>query len=130
MKKLLILIFLSFQFCPILFAQQSTLSGKIIYGKDNSPIIGATIKIKNTVRGTISDINGQFEIKSTLPVTLVVSYVGLKSLEFIVDNNNKIAIQMGENKTKIVKEKNEAASYSKNIINENKSIETENWEQV
>ncbi len=52
---------------------------------DNEPIIGATIIEKgNPGNGTITDINGQFNISVNPGATLIISYIGYKSQEVIV----------------------------------------------
>ena len=119
--------FISFQFCTVIFAQLSTLSGKIIDAKDNSPIIGATVKIKDSGLGTISDMNGQFVIKSSLPVTLVISYVGFKTQEVRVNNREYFSVLLEEKSLKVSRNKS-VVEPSPEIISdriEKKSIGTE-----
>lgn len=53
--------------------------------KDNisgEPLIGATIQIKGTNTGSVSDIDGNFSIdyKGSFPVTLIIRYMGYDSL--------------------------------------------------
>ena len=58
-----------------------TISG-VVYG-DGEPLIGATIAIKGTSKGTITDIDGKFEL-SGIPddaEMLVISYTGYTPLE-------------------------------------------------
>lgn len=58
-----------------------TISG-VVYG-DGEPLIGATIAIKGTSKGTITDIDGKFEL-SGIPEDaemLVVSYTGYAPME-------------------------------------------------
>lgn len=59
------------------------ISGIVIYAEDNEPIPGASVLVKDTKLGTVTDINGEFRI-SKLPEhanTLVISFVGAKTKE-------------------------------------------------
>jgi TonB-linked SusC/RagA family outer membrane protein len=61
---------------------QISYSGKVIVADSGEPIIGATIRLKNSSTGTISDVNGRFQISiAGSQKMLVISYVGMKSLE-------------------------------------------------
>jgi TonB-linked SusC/RagA family outer membrane protein len=61
---------------------QSSISGKVISAENGEEIVGATVMVKGTTTGTITNVNGNFTV--SLPgtnKTLVVSYVGMKTLE-------------------------------------------------
>ena len=62
-------------------AQNATISGKISDGKNGEEIIGATIRVKGTAYGAISDVNGNYLIKGIKPATydIEVSYAGYKA---------------------------------------------------
>ena len=62
-----------------------------IVDPDNESIVGASIFWKNTPKGVISDINGNFEIeRSTHRETLIVNYIGFVpySEKISADRNN------------------------------------------
>jgi hypothetical protein len=64
------------------------ITGKIL-AEDGNPLPGATVLIKGTTQGTVSDINGNFKLE--VPVensVLVVSFVGYLSEEIPVENDN------------------------------------------
>lgn len=64
---------------------------------DQSPIIGATILIKGTEKGVITDLDGRFKIRSNnLPVTIVVSYIGYLSQEIVVSNDKPLDIVLSQ----------------------------------
>ncbi|MDR0866237.1 MAG: SusC/RagA family TonB-linked outer membrane protein [Candidatus Symbiothrix sp.] len=69
----------------VAFAQgNTTIQGKVIDEFDNESIIGASITLKNAKAnsGTVTDVNGEFSLNvSSLPVTIVVSYVGYRPEE-------------------------------------------------
>lgn len=51
-------------------AQERTISGIVISGDDNEPIVGATVMVVGTTIGTTTDIDGRFTIKHTPPPML------------------------------------------------------------
>jgi TonB-dependent starch-binding outer membrane protein SusC len=65
------------------WAQQGTaVSGTIISGEDNSALPMATVQVKGTNQGTVSDINGKYYLQNVpAGATLVFSYVGMVSQE-------------------------------------------------
>lgn len=73
-------------------AGYKTITGKVIDIDDGSPIPGASIFISGTTKGVITDLNGNFSIDIPVDkdVTLIASFVGMKTLEFspeqFVDN--------------------------------------------
>ena len=68
---------------------QSKLDGTVIDDITNQPIIGASINIKGTTHGVVTDAEGKFYFQTgqKLPYTLIVTYIGYKKLEIIVDKN-------------------------------------------
>jgi TonB-linked SusC/RagA family outer membrane protein len=76
---------------------QSKLEGKVIDAITKEPIIGASVNIKGTTHGVITDTEGQFHFQTgqKLPYTLIVSYMGYKKTE-IVANGNSITINLTE----------------------------------
>lgn len=77
---------------------QTTLSGNV---KDDTgePLIGVNVLVKGTVLGTITDVQGNFNlsVQSTPPFTLVISYVGYEPQEFEVSaSTTSVDITMSE----------------------------------
>lgn len=79
--------------------QQATKKIKgVVTDKKGEPIIGANIKEKGTTsNGTITDINGNFNLNVGDKSTLIVSYIGYESKEIPVGNQTSFAIQLSEN---------------------------------
>lgn len=76
-------IFLTMFLCchAVLFAQNRTVTGTV-KESDGEPIIGASVVLKGTNIGTVTDIDGNFKL--SVPAngkTLLISYLGMKSLE-------------------------------------------------
>lgn len=67
--------------------QRETVSGVIIDASTQETIVGASIMLKGSSQGTVTDIDGKFSLSvSKLPVTLVVSYVGYQKKEVKVSS--------------------------------------------
>jgi len=79
--------------CGDAFAQKITVKGHV---EDSSggEIIGATIRIVGTTAGTITDLDGNFEIEADLKDSLAVSYIGYT--ETIVRPNASLRIILQE----------------------------------
>src|SRR5690606_22221106 len=78
-------------------AQQIQVSGQITDGQ--TPISGASIIIKHTVKGTISDFDGRFELNAEKKDTLLISYLGYKPMELAVGNQRTIDVVLQEDAT-------------------------------
>jgi iron complex outermembrane recepter protein len=88
--KLPFLIIIFTLFTIPLFAQKPLISGKIIRAESNEVLIGANVSVKGTTRGTITDANGRFQIRSTInvgEVILVVKFIGFKDQEKTIKLN-------------------------------------------
>lgn len=76
-------------------AQQSlTVNGIILSADDNEPIIGASVLVVGTNRGTITDIDGKFSIPNvTSGSELKISYVGMASQVVKAAANLRISLK-------------------------------------
>lgn len=63
------------------YAQDIKISGTVISGADNYPIIGANILVKGTTIGTITDVDGNFSFEAPKGSTLIISYIGYQQQE-------------------------------------------------
>ena len=64
-------------------AQANKVSG-VIRDAQGEPLIGATVKVKGTNRGTATDVDGKYSINANRGDVLVISYVGSKPMEVTV----------------------------------------------
>ena len=53
-----------------------TVKGTVISGSDNEPLIGASVMVKGTKNGAVTDLDGNFAISAKNGQTLEVSYLG------------------------------------------------------
>ncbi|WP_294633601.1 TonB family protein [uncultured Bacteroides sp.] len=65
----------------------------IVQDKEGEPVIGATVLIEGTSRGTVTDRDGRFVIPAEKKAKLVVSYVNMKSAKVKVAPKMTIALQ-------------------------------------
>lgn len=62
-------------------AQKTVVSGTVFDATDKSPLIGATVIVKGTNSGAVTDIDGKYRIETEKGKRLVFNYVGYKSQE-------------------------------------------------
>ncbi len=76
MRKLkLLLTFLLIMFVQISYGQ--TIKGKVVDADTKEPIIGASVYLKGTTYGTMTDLDGNFSFDvPAQPATLVISFLG------------------------------------------------------
>ena len=96
MKKKNVLMWLFFLLFGIatMNAQQYTLTGSV-FDEVGDPIIGATIMVEGTSRGTATDLDGNFTINVSEGETLKISYVGYigQTINIKGQNNLQISLQ-------------------------------------
>ncbi|MDL2245808.1 TonB-dependent receptor [Parabacteroides sp. OttesenSCG-928-J18] len=80
MKHKLILFLLLLCSMQYVVAQSIRVTGTI-QDEDGEPVIGATVQVKGTSQGTISDYDGNFAMEAPQNATLLISYVGMASQE-------------------------------------------------
>ncbi len=101
--RIRIILFLSLLSCiSTVYAQNKSVTG-VIKDEDGEPVIGASILVKGTKIGTITDVNGNFHL--TVPSdakTLVISYVGMKTLEVPISDKTMNIVM--EYETKVLNE--------------------------
>jgi len=69
-------------------AQEIILKGNVKDKNTKEALIGANVQIKGTNFGSVTDMDGKFEIKAdiALPLTLEISYLGFATQEIAVSN--------------------------------------------
>jgi TonB-dependent starch-binding outer membrane protein SusC len=85
-------LFLAFAAGTVAYAQELTLTGKVTDAADGSTIPGATIVVKNTTTGTVTDIDGKYSLKVKSGDVIVISYVGYTTQEITVTNQKTLDI--------------------------------------
>jgi len=80
-----------------IFGQNNEIIKGIVTDVSGMPIIGASVYIKGTKSGTITDEKGVFSIKASVPTVLTLSYLGYVSKDVEVKNLKPLKIMMYEN---------------------------------
>lgn len=77
-------------------AQNKTVGGTVV-DDSGMPIIGASVVVKGTTNGTITDLDGNFTL-TNVPAngTIEVSYVGYQTQDIAVAGKNRIAVTLKE----------------------------------
>lgn len=73
--------------------QVGSIKGTVV-DSNGEPIIGATIQVKGTSIGAISDIEGNFTLNNASEGTLIVSYIGYKTQEIPLKGRTTVRIVM------------------------------------
>lgn len=77
--------------CVQVNAQQIEVGGTVVDSRGET-IIGATIKEKGSAQGTVSNAEGHFSLKTRQGATLVVSYIGMKTIEAKAVNGMRVVL--------------------------------------
>lgn len=91
-RKALLLVFSLF-FAVHLYSQQ-TITGTVKDADDGSPLPGATVVIKGTTTGTVTNYIGEFELTASSGDVLLISFVGYESQEFVIDGQTNLDVQL------------------------------------
>ncbi len=78
---------------------QVQVSGTVVSSEDNEPIIGASVKVKGTALGTITNLDGEFHLSVSSNAHLVVSYIGMKTQEVAVKTGKMRIVLHPDNQT-------------------------------
>ncbi|MDF1559786.1 MAG: TonB-dependent receptor [Bacteroidales bacterium] len=77
------------------FSQNITVRGTVTDAATEEAMIGVNVVIKGTIRGVVTDINGQFTMSDCPPdAVLVFSYVGYEPLEIPVQGRTSLSAAM------------------------------------
>ena len=77
-------------------AQNKRVTGHVTSEEDGQPVIGASILVKGTTMGTITDVDGNFTL-SNVPQTakiIQVSYIGMQTLEVGIKSTMNIQLKV------------------------------------
>lgn len=94
-KRVLISLLNLFLGVIMAMAQVTQITGVVISEEDNEPVIGASVLVKGTATGAITDVNGEFVIDN-VPASaksLVISFVGMQTREVAIRPRVKVVLQ-------------------------------------
>lgn len=130
MNKIRLLVFTLLACCGnVLYAQNSTISGQVVDQNDD-PIPGATITVKGSNLGTVTDLDGNWTLSAPEAATIVVSFVGMTTQEIEVGTRSVVDVTLEEDAKKLnevvvtafgIEQERKALSYSAQKV-ENKIV--------
>ena len=87
-------LFLIANFLVINAFSQTSINGKILDEETNEELIGASVKIVNSSYGCVTDFNGDFVIKTNIPLpfSIEVSYIGYDSKVIDLIDNQRLKV--------------------------------------
>ena len=78
-----------------LFAQSREISGKVTSVDDGTPLPGVNVLVKNSTKGTVTDLNGSYALEVPADAnTLVFSFIGYQSKEVAIGNQSQINVSL------------------------------------
>lgn len=120
-------------------SSQSTQQAKKITGKvvdaTGEPIIGASVLVKGTGTGTVTNVDGGFSVDAQLGSTLVISFVGYTSAEIKVGAGNVYTVTLKEDAQTLnevvvtamgIKKEKKALGYAVSDINSEELLKNKN----
>ncbi len=99
MKIKQIVLFMLLQMLSTAGIAQVNVSGRVVEKSSSEPLPGVTIKVKSTGQGTVTDINGDYNISvgAQKRVTLVYSMLGYSSKEIqVTPGSNRVDVELEE----------------------------------
>lgn len=94
-RKLVLLLGCALLGIDLMMAQISKVTGIVISEDDNTPIVGASVLIKGTTIGAITDIDGKFQLTNVPSDAekVIISFIGLQSQELPIKEVMKISMK-------------------------------------
>jgi TonB-dependent starch-binding outer membrane protein SusC len=94
--KLLLLLVATMLQGAVLYAQQ-TVTGSVTEASSGEPLTGATVILKGTTTGTVSNVDGNYSLSvPSLQDTLVFSFVGYENLEVPIGGRTTVNAGLSE----------------------------------
>ncbi len=85
MKKIYLTLTLCLTVASFLYSQNLTVTGTVV-DTQNQPLVGVSIVVKGTTRGTTTDFDGNYQISADVGETLIFSYIGFDVKEVSVNS--------------------------------------------
>lgn len=96
MRQFIAISFFCFAFVQGYAQRQEAFSGIVVDSASFSPMAFVSVKVKNTLRGTSTDAQGNFSLMATRSDSLVISFVGYESIEIPLYDWEPAVIRLSE----------------------------------
>ncbi|RMG21750.1 MAG: SusC/RagA family TonB-linked outer membrane protein, partial [Bacteroidetes bacterium] len=80
--------------CSMTVMAQKTITGTVTDATDGSPLVGATVLVKGTTNGVLTDENGKFSIQANEGDVLLVSYATFDAVEVPVGSSSTVNVRL------------------------------------
>ncbi len=94
-RKLMLLMTCLFIGIGLVNAQISKVTGTVISEEDGLPVVGASVLVKGTTVGTVTDMDGKFTLTNvpSSAKTLMISFIGMKTQEIVIRPKLSISLK-------------------------------------
>src|ERR1700679_824702 len=73
---------------------QTKHTGKVIGSDDKLPVVGASVRIKGTNTGAVTDVNGEFTLTLAPGNVLEISYIGYTTIDVTIKDASFLTISL------------------------------------
>ena len=80
--------------CISAFAQNITIKGMVTDGSNGEPLPAATVMLKGTTRGAVTNLEGTYSLQAPAKGVLVFSSIGYKAVEVEINGNTTIDCEL------------------------------------
>ena len=94
-RKFMLLLTCLFIGIGLVTAQVTKVTGTVISEEDGLPVVGASILVKGTAVGTVTDMDGKFQLPNvpSSAKTLVISFIGMQSQELPIKQTMNVILK-------------------------------------
>ena len=80
-------------------AQIAKVTGVVTSEEDGLPVVGASVLVKGTTQGTVTDMDGKFELTNvpSSAKTLMISFIGMRTQEVPVSKSHMSVVMKADN---------------------------------
>jgi hypothetical protein len=71
---------------------QTKYKGKVIGSDDKLPVVGASIRVRGTTTGAVTDVNGDFTLTLKSGDVITISYIGYQTTDVTVGSSTTLII--------------------------------------
>ena len=100
--------------------ENRSVQGTVYSAEDGAPLPGVNVLVKGSSKGSITDINGQFDIEADSDDVLQVSFVGMETEELSISDSSILNIEMSPD----IAELSEIVITTNDLTEENSSFES------
>lgn len=96
MRKIGFILVCCLFYTSLALAQTFHISGKVVDAGDNSPMIGATIRVQGAQKGTTTDLDGNYSLEVQKGDVLVFSYIGKNPTTVTVKSQKPLNVKLAD----------------------------------